>query len=256
VEWANRPHYHAPVRTRSILGVAMLGLAAAACDKDSTPTATAEAAAPVAVATPAPAPEPPRAPDIVIDASNVAIGQNRVAAGEPGLADKVAVFLTGAPAIEGATVSVVAMRPSKPSEVAAVVAALRKAKASGAVIKTEARDNSTQKLPLSLSTSAPDCATVAWIAKDVAVDVWPAGGGTAKRIIKGLAGPDITLGTDAIRKQQAGCSAPDLYVGADDSLPWGLVFDLATAAIGSPGVTAGSGALVTNAVPGRKLVLP
>ena len=40
-----------------------------------------------------------------------------------------------------------------------------------------------------------DCTTVAWIAKDAAIDVWPAGGGTAKRVIKGLAGPDMTLGT-------------------------------------------------------------
>ena len=234
----------------------MLGLAAAACDKDSTPTGTPEAAVLAKPSAAPSAPEPPRAPDIVVDAANVAIGQNRVATGEPGLADKVAVFLTGAPAVEGATVSVVAMRPAKPSQVAAVIAALRKAKAAGALIRTEARDNTTQKLPLSFTTSAADCATVAWIAKDSAIDVWPAGGGTAKRVIRGLAGPDITLGTDAIRKQQAGCSAPELFVGGDDTLTWGLVFDLATTAIGSPGVTASSGALVGAAVPGRKLVLP
>jgi len=35
----------------------------------------------------------------------------------------------------------------------------------------------------------------------------PAGGGKAKRIIKGLAGPDMTLGTEAVRARQAGCGA-------------------------------------------------
>ena len=45
---------------------------------------------------PRPPPEPPRAPDIVIDASNVAVGSDRVAGGELGLADKVGRLPQGA----------------------------------------------------------------------------------------------------------------------------------------------------------------
>jgi hypothetical protein len=199
--------------------------------------------------------EPARAPDIVVDVSNVAVGNDRVGTSEPGLAQKVAVFLNGRPLVEGHTVDVVAMRNTKPSYVAAVLTALRQAKASGVVVKSEARDNSTQRLPVSFTTNVPACATVAWIAKDAAVDVWPAAGGTAKRIVKGLAGPDVTLGTDAISGQAAKCDASELVVGADDAMTWGLVFDLAMTGLHAPGARTSTVVLVTNPTPGRKLVL-
>jgi hypothetical protein len=228
-----------------------------ACDNESTKADTPPDAghAPPLVTTIAARPEPPKAPDIIVDATRVAIGNERIPAGEPGLADKVAVFVTGRPAIEGQVVDFVAMRNAKPSHVAAVASALRRARATGVNVKTEARDGSTQKLPLSFTTSVADCATVAWIAKDVAIDVWPAGGGTAKRVIKGMAGPDMTLGTEAVEKQASVCGAPELVVGSDDRLTWGLVFDLATMSLRAPGTRMSTAVLVTNAVPGRKLEL-
>lgn len=225
----------------------------AACDEKSAPAETHEAGGAAAAATSAPPPpEAPRAPDILVDASNVSIGSDHVPTGELGLADKVAVFLTGRPAIEGHTVSMVAMRPAKPSSVVAVVSALRKAKAAGAVIHTDARDGATKDLPLSFATSSFDCAAVAWIAKDAAIDVWPAGGGTPRRIIKGLAGPDMTLGTEAIMKQAGACNANELFLGADDALTWGLVFDLGTSVLGSPGARASAAVLMRDSNLGRK----
>jgi hypothetical protein len=213
---------------------------------------TVEATAPVA--TPA-APEPPRAPDIVIDGASVAVGNDRVASGELGLADKVAVFLKGRAMIEGSTVNVVALRSAKPSPVAAVIAALKKAKATGAVIKTDARDGTTQPMPVSFAPTVADCATAAWIAKDAAIEEWPAGGGTAKKVTKGLAGPDMTLGSEAMRKQWSTCSASELVVGADDLMSWGLVFDLARAALESSGSHVSTTVLMTSASPGRKVTL-
>lgn len=228
-----------------------------ACDPEPSKGAAFDAApAPIATPTPAAArPEPPKAPDIIVDVANISIGTDRVPGGEQGLADKVAVFVTGRPAIAGQVVDFVAMRSAKPSQVAAVVSALRRAKASGVNVKTAARDDTTQKLPLSFAVSTADCATVAWIAKDAAIDVWPAGGGTAKRIIKGMAGPDMTLGTEAVRKQTSGCNAPELIVGADERFTWGLVFDLATMSLHEPGARTTAAALVTSATPGRRIVL-
>jgi hypothetical protein len=236
---------------------ALLTLALAAgpaCDKESARTEPPEAAAPPTATASAP-PDPPRAPEIVVDGSNISIGNQRIATGEPGLPDKVAVFVTGRPMIEGQTVSLVVMRNAKPSGPLAVLAALRKAKAAAAVIRTDGRDGTTQSLPISFVTTAADCAAVAWIAKDAAIDVWPAGGGTAKRVIKGLAGPDMTLGGEAVRKQMSGCAASQLFVGSDEALTWGLVFDLATGALTAPGSHVGSAVLLPDAVPGRKLVL-
>lgn len=237
--------------------LAACSMTVVACDNDAkvgaTPDAGTSGVAPQAVAPPPP--EPPRAPDIIVDPSTISIGNDRVPGGEPGLADKVAVLLTGRPAIAGRPVDFVALRNAKPSQVAAVVSALHRAQASEVGVKTETRDRTTQRLPLSFASSVGDCTTVAWIAKDGAIDVWPAAGGTAKRIIKGIAGPDMTLGTEAVLKHAGSCSASELVVGADDHFPWGLVFDLATMSMQAPGARTSRALLVTNAVPGRKLVI-
>src|SRR5580692_9230538 len=83
-----------------------------ACDDDAGRSGAPEAAAPsgardlptapagAGTSTVAAAPEPPRAPDIVVDASHVSIGSDRIATGDLGLTDRVAVFLTGRPAVE------------------------------------------------------------------------------------------------------------------------------------------------------------
>jgi hypothetical protein len=245
------------VRTSPFPVLALL-LALAGCDEKGAPAAGQEAggtAAAATTSTPPAAPEPPRAPEILVDAATVSVGSDHVPTGELGLADKVGVFLTGRPAIEGHTVSFVAMRPAKPSSVVAVVSALRKAKATGAVVHTEARDGTTKDLPLSFATSSFDCAAVAWIGKDAGIEVWPAGGGTPKKVIKGLAGPDMTLGTEAIMKQSGGCNANEMFIGADDALTWGLVFDLGTSALSAPGARASAAVLMRDANLGRKPVI-
>jgi hypothetical protein len=243
-----------PLRPRLLPLPIVLSLLCA-CDKEAgklDPIVDSGYVPSVAAAAP---PEPPKAPEIIVDSANVSVGAERISAGEPGLADKVAVFVTGRPAIAGQVVDFVAMRNAKPSHVAAVASALRRAKAASLNVKTMARSEATDKLPLSLANSVPDCTIVAWIAKDAAIDVWPANGGTAKRIIKGMAGPDMTLGTEAVLKQVNGCGAPVLLVGADDRFPWGLVFDLATMSLQTPGARASAVVLVTNATPGRKVTL-
>lgn len=245
---------------RPVCFILCAAIAAAACDKSSSDAENAavesDAAASPAKPAPPPAPEPPRAPDIIVDKSNVAVGADHVATGEPALADKIGALITGRPAIEGRTVDLVAMRNATPSQVVAVVGALRAAKATGAKIKTAARDDTTQALSISFASSVPECAVVMWIAKDGVINVWPAGGGANKRVGRGLAGPDVTLGTDAVRAQWAGCGSPAIAIGAEDTMTWGLVFDLATTVLGSPGLRANAAVLVTTAAPGHKLVLP
>jgi hypothetical protein len=261
---ASRSRVGAGVLARSLSQLSLASLASfalaglAGCDRpasDAAPEPTAASTAPAAPAPP-PAPEPVRAPEIIVDRATVAIGADRVATGETALADKLAAMTTGKPGIEGRGIDVVAMRNAKPSQVADVVAALRGAKASAVTIKTSARDDTTQKMPLAFGSTLQDCAVVAWIAKDGVIDVWPAGGGAAHRVARGLAGPDMTLGMDAVRTQWAGCNAPTIAVGGDDAMSWGLVFDLATSALQAPGSRASTVALVTAAVPGKKLVLP
>lgn len=228
----------------------------AGCDNSAPGGAAAPSAAPeVGHSPPAAAPAPLTAPEIIVDRGNVAVGKNRVPAG-PGLADKAAVFLRDAPAIEGRAVDIVAMRDASPTDVAAMVDLIRTLKGSAVNVKTEARDSTTQALPLTLSTRVPDCATVAWITKDASIDVWPLGGGTVKRTLRGLAGPDLTLGMEAMHKETSQCEASAFAVGADDTMTWGLVFDLAMTALHQPWTRTSAAILVTGATPGHKVALP
>ncbi len=247
-----------PRPRRWLLLTAAIPLAFAACDSEdkSAPAAVPAAPPAPALASSPPPPQEVKAPDIIVDPTYVAIGSDKVPTlpgGEGALVDRIGVFLSGRPMVEGQTVDVVAMRNAKPSQVAAVIAALRHAKATGAGIKTEARDNSTQRLPLSFTVPSQPCTTVAWIAKDAAIDVWPVSGGRARKVIKGLAGPDMTLGLEAVRAAGEKCDASALVVGADEAMTWGLIFDLATTSLTAPGSRTSAAVLVTSAVPGRKL---
>jgi hypothetical protein len=232
---------------------------ASACDKGSDASPATPASAPASATTPAPTPTPPPkvAPEIIVDPNQVAVGKDHVPTAPDGLADRVATLIDPASieTPEERPVEVVVMRGAKPSQLAAVLVALRRAKAKEAIIKTESREGSTEKLPLTFATSVPECATVVWIAKDAAIDVWPAGGGVAKRVIRGLAGPDITLGLEAISARFEKCGASALVVGADEAMTWGLVFDLATSVLRTPGARASTAILVTGVTPGRRVEL-
>ena len=253
---------------RSRVGALALATVAGltACDPGASPAAGAEGSgatstngAASAVA-PSPAPSPPpaaevQAPEIIVDPKAAAIGKDSIPVTDPALADRAFADLSGKTAVEGRNVTFVAMRNAKPSHVAAVAGAIFRAKASGATVKSEARDNTTQGVALSSPTMVADCAAVAWIGKNGSITVWPAGGGAAKRVGRGLAGPDMTLGLAAVRERREGCGAPELVLGADDEMPWGVVFDLAESVMSVASAQANSVVLVTHAVPGKKVEL-
>ncbi len=238
------------------LAVALGAAIAVGCDSPKAgPEGSSSAAAPAAVAPPPPAPVEPQAPEIIVDHANVAVGKDRVSAVEPHLADRVGVFLRGAPRIEGHVVDVVILRNAKPSQAFGVLDALRQAKATGAQVKTETRDGVTKALPVAFVGKLPDCAAVGWITKDAALDVWPAGGGRAKRVPRGLAGPDLTLGMDAFRTLSESCEASQFAVGADEAMTWGLEYDVAMEALHQSWTRTSAAVIVADATPGRKLAL-
>jgi hypothetical protein len=108
---------------------------------------------------------------------------------------------------------------------------------------------------VALVRTVADCTPVAWIGKTGTIDVWPAAGGGDRRVGRGLAGPDLTLGMEALHKATEGCESPNVAVGADDAMTWGLVFDLAMAAQHQTWTRTSAAVVVGEAVPGRKLTL-
>jgi hypothetical protein len=248
-----------PGRTRSIAAIAALA-SLLACEGSRPSGEDRNAAAGPASSAPAPtapvaAPPPePRAPEIILDKTNLDIGRDRLGAADPGLAAKALVFLRGAAKIQGSAVDVVALRAARPSSVAALLDALQQAGAASANVKTETRDGATQALPIALVRSVADCTAVAWITKNASVDVWPAGGGVAKRVGRGLGGPDLTLGMEPVHALTESCQSSQVVVGADDAMTWGLVFDLGTQTLHQAWTRTSAAVVVASAVPGRKLV--
>lgn len=219
-------------------------------------------AAPTPTPTIAAAPPPPKAPKIAIEPGVFQIEGERVQPTDPDPVGQIATLITGKPQIEGALVEVDAKRASKPSQIVTMMNALKKAKAKGMIARTENRDKVIVPLTLTFPSTPPsDCTVVGYIAKDSKINVWTLGGGAAKTYSKGFAGPDMTLGTEGVRDSIARCDSSFLFVGADDAMIWGLVYDLAT--ITKSGPDGGVGAprisqymvVPGTVVPGRKITL-
>ena len=242
-----------PARYVPIL-LAVLAVALVACDEKETAKGS-QPSATTATTPPPPPPPPPEKPPIVFveDAALTVSGERIDASGD--VKGRLLAVLSAKPKVSGEVLEIQAVRDVKYPRVAAAVAAVREAKAKGAIVKTALRDNSLGELPLDFAPPAA-CSPVGMIAKDSAILVWPVGGGTATRFTHGMAGPDMTLGSDGMRKVGASCDSTTFVVAADDGVKWGLVFDLAmaakTSAAGPPKQTQAS-IPAEPPVPGHKL---
>jgi hypothetical protein len=222
------------------------------------------AAAPPVTSSSAPRPPPiPMAPAITVDDSACTINGEEVLFMAADARERIAAMLTGKPLVEGKVVTFDAARESKTPRIAAVVYALRKAKAKGAAVHTPMRDRTIGELALPFAhAAAADCTPVAMISKDGSIAVWGASGGVAQRFVKGFAGPDLTLGTEGLKRASQSCASSSVWVlGADDNITWGLTFDLAMRARGDgeggAPLHATEAVLANEApVPGRKVEVP
>lgn len=250
---------------KTVLAIAVLGaevLVLAGCDREpskldqmleasvaASPTATADKA-----------PPPPRAPTIGVDDGACTIDGDRIDFASADPRGRIAAALAGKKLVVGERLAIDLVRSVKTPNVGHVVAAAKKAKAAGVALRTPKRDGSVGELLVRFDLPAPaPCSAVGLVAKDGSIAVWPLGGGTAKRFVRGYAGPDITLGSEALAAAVKGCESSSFFVGADDTVPWGLAFDL-QAAIRDPSdagarVTAAPVVLTEAPVAGRKVVL-
>lgn len=245
-------------RAFALVFVLLLG----ACDKEEPKPPMAKAvASSVASAEPvADKPKAPSKPSLSLDDSGAMISGERVDLTVPDAKLRVFGALAGKPGVEGQTVEVDVPRKVLTSRVMSFVAGLRQAKAKGVIVKTMNRERATVDLEFSLTTRPADCSAVGHIGKDRSIVAWSMAGGSATRYAKGMAGPDMTLGSAGVRKVAQACDSPVWIVSADDSVDWGLVFDLALA------VRKGDDAEIVRApglslphetpVPGRKVLWP
>ena len=238
--------------------LALLVLLVVACE-DKHPVEPPKEAGPAATAVVSAAPPPSKPPLVTVDDISVVVSGDRVDFAGPDAKGRLAALIAAKPLVAGETLEVDVLRDTTMPHVEIVTAALREAKAKGATVKTARRDRTLGELAVLFDhPPVASCAAVATIAKDDAVLVWPFGGGTALRYAHGMAGPDITLGSEGLRKLANACESSIYFVSADDSIKWGMVFDLAVAAHGTADAGAGfrpSSAVVLGKapVPGRKV---
>ena len=203
---------------------------------------------------------------IVLDDVAVSINGVRFELAQPDIEGRVTAALAGKPMVENEVVEASVIRAVKTPRVVSLASAIKAAKAKGMVIKTAGRDNQVGDLPLAWPAAAPDCSAVGFIGKDRAISAWPAGGGAgAGRFAKGMAGPDMTLGTQGVRKLSLACESSTWFFSAEDSVEWGLAFDLAMLVRkgdssikgpeGNPGRASTTVLLFDRPVPGRKVEL-
>ena len=122
----------------------------------------------------------------------------RVEIAPPDLKGRLGAALAGK-AVEGENVVLNAARDTKLPKVATVFAALLAKKAKGVEVHTPQRDRSAADIVFVLAAKPSDCSAVGYIAKDNAITTWPVSGATAERFTHGMAGPDMTRGSEGIR---------------------------------------------------------
>ena len=220
------------------LGLVLLlaALRLAACDdkkeepKAASPTETS-AARPSAAATPAegPRPTPDRIPDISVDTAGVNLGGDRVVMTAPDSPKKLRDAVARV-SLSGKAVTVVALRTARTPDVAALVAALGEAGVIEVSLRTQDRtkkDATLKVVPERKLGKLEGCTVIAMVQKDRTTASWPVRGATATRYPRGMAGPDLSSTVDGVRKQLTGCASTVLVISGDDTVEWGLTFDLA-----------------------------
>jgi hypothetical protein len=243
---------------RSMAAGTVLLAAAWACDKEpAKPNPGTATTASVATTPPAPtAPAPPSKPQLAIDDTAVFVAGERMDIAAPDLKGRVVAALAGKP-VEGETLVLNAARDTKMPKVTSIFAALIAKKVKGVEVHTPQRDRSAAEILFVTNVKPADCSAVGYIAKDSAITTWPVSGAVAERFTHGMAGPDLTRGSEGIRKRVLGCESSVFFVSADENVTWGLTFDLARAVLypddaGLPKARSAA-LLVKTPVSGRKV---
>ena len=241
-------------RLAVFLSLGVLG-ATSACDDKSAPAAKDAAPPPSAAPSAAPVEEAPTSTVLSMDDKALTVNGTKVLFEGPDVRGRLSGAVVGKPKVAGETVSLAVVRTAKAAKVALVVAALKEAKASSVVVKAQKRDNAMSEILVGWD-AAPPCAAVATIGKDVSISVWTVGGTVAKRFAKGMAGPDVTLGSEGLRKVAGACESPIAFLAGDESVSFGLLFDLALATKDTEDKRIAAlkfGLPVDSPVPGRKV---
>lgn len=215
-----RPTYGRPLALLAVVA------ALAACDekKDSSSPAAPASAPPKE--TPKAAPPTDRPIDITVDAEGFLVAGDRAAGAE---GQRKMRELVAKLELKGKPPTVIALRSAKAGDVAALFGALAGVGATDVTVRTQDRskkDVTRTMIADSKAGKLQDCTVALMVQKDRTTASWPIRGGMATRYAKGMAGPDLSMTLEGVKKQVAACTSSAMVLSGDDSVEWGLVFDL------------------------------
>lgn len=177
-------------------------------------------------------PKPAGPPELSIDDLGPKVGFSRVLLDKPEGRDKLREELTANKQhYEGKEATLSVIRKAKLVWVTTLMSELGKIGASKVIVKTETRKEFPGELAFTPQAKAPTpepCAVVGMILEDRSAAVWKIAGGTAIKRAKGLAGPDLSTTGETIERFAKGCKGSSMFfVSADETVEWGLAYDLA-----------------------------
>lgn len=206
------------------LAGSLLG-ASLGCGSEAKPEPSAKASSEPAKTTPpaTSAKAPDTMPAVTVDEMGPFIDGQRAVLKDTGGPEKLKKIVEGLP-IKGKEVELVVIKKAKLSDVAAVIAALGAAGAPTVKVKADSRGDLPKELVVTpqnkLSGAPAACSVVTFITDKFETDVWTIGGGTAKKHVKGFAGPDLSNAGESIKKDVKKCDSKIAFFTAADGLEW------------------------------------
>lgn len=179
-------------------------------------------------------PKPTGPPDFMITAEGPKVGWTNILIekkeGPQKLRDEIAA---NKQYVNDQVVAMTVDRNAKTPWVAEMIKALSENGASAVDITTETRTEYPKKVhftPVKSVQQPAACSVVAKVLAERRNAVWHLKGGTAVRSPKGLAGPDMAMTEENLKSAAGACKGSDVvFIGADEGVEWGLVYDLAAA---------------------------
>lgn len=214
--------------TRSIL-LGLAGLSLIACGDSPAPDASSASAKPQVTSPPLKPTSSAKLdemPSLTVDELGPYLNGQRPKLSEPDGPAKLKAIVAGLP-IKGKGVTLAILKKAKTSDVVAVVNELGSAGAPTVTIKVgDTRKDLPSELvvtPRSQYTEMPPpCAIVGIITAKLETDIWSVQGGTAKKHVKGMAGPDLSNAGESLQKDLKKCDAKVAFFTADDSHEWAV----------------------------------
>jgi biopolymer transport protein ExbD len=214
---------------RSLVGIWALSAATlSACGseadgKGTTSSASATVQRSAAPAAPTSAKKPDEMPPVTVDELGPFINGQRAVMKEAGGPDKLKKIVGELP-IQGKQVELAVIKKAKLVDVTAVIRELGAAGAPSVKVKAESRGDLPKEIIVvpesKLAGDPASCSVVVFITDKFETDVWSIGGGTAKKHVKGFAGPDLSNAGESIKKDLAKCDSRVAFFTAAEQLEW------------------------------------